>query len=191
MCNDPEIDVVLVPVHGTGLRCYYLFCTALWRTIAIAILLTSPRFQYSVLCGSQLPLSNVPRLNLNTPSGDPYGQDNTLFSLMALQLRFSSDPSVEKRGAKLKVSSDNGRCTKEQKSYNFLDNRWRVFFDRRLIIWSVSFLQGLVICQAIQVTISHGARRVAWKMMLPTSITMYSVHRTVVRAGQKTWMSIR
>ena len=109
----------------------------------MAILLTSPRFQYSVLCGSQLPLSNVPRLNLNTPAGDPYGQDNTLFSLMALQLRFSSDPSVEKRGAKLKVSSDNGRCTKERKSYIFLDNRWRVFFNRRLIIYGL-FLSCMV-----------------------------------------------
>ena len=29
MFSDPKIDVVLVPVLETGLRCFYLFCTAL------------------------------------------------------------------------------------------------------------------------------------------------------------------
>lgn len=61
------------------------------------------------MCGSQLPLSQVPKISLRTPGGDAYGEGNTLYSLETIQLRFSSDADIEWRGAKLRVTSQRGR----------------------------------------------------------------------------------
>lgn len=61
------------------------------------------------MCGSQLPLSQVPKISLRTPGGDAYGEGNTLYSLETIQLRFSSDADIERRGAKLRVTSQRGR----------------------------------------------------------------------------------